>query len=191
MTKPSVLIIDDEQNVRDAVAEALKREGYDIFQADNGKEGLSLVHNLHPTVIILDLKMPGMDGLKFLANLQLSASVISSIIVLSGHGGVDGRRECYDSGINIFLRKPFDMYEIRGVVRNAVALHHLTSSLDKVVVGRNADLEDRVRELTALKELFQQWAPTDERNPNILEEIDRMMSKISLTDDELRGQCDR
>ena len=135
MSNPSVLIIDDESSVREAVEEALKREGYDFFQAENGEGGLSLAHNRHPTVIILDLKMPGMDGLEILANLKLSTSVSSSAIVLSGHGDANGRRECYDAGINIFLRKPFDMYEIRGVVRNAVALQHLAHGLDELAMG--------------------------------------------------------
>jgi len=130
MAKPSVLIIDDEPMVRKGVEEALQREGYDFLQAENGEEGLLLVHKLHPTVIILDLKMPGMDGLKFLADLKLSPSDLYSFIVLTGHGGVDGRKECYNAGINIFLRKPFDMYELRGAVRNAITLRHLANGLD-------------------------------------------------------------
>ena len=177
MANSSVLIIDDEQSVRDAVVDSLKREGYDIFQAENGEEGLSLVHSLHPTVIILDLKMPDMDGLNFLINLKSSSSVTSSVIVLSGHGDPDGRRECYGMGINIFLRKPFDIYEIRGVVRNAVALQHLTN---------------RVQALTVLKELLQKTlAQADEQNPSILREIDRSVGEISPSDDKLgdQGEC--
>ena len=127
MPKSSVLIIDDEPNVRKAVEEALKRGGYEFFQAGDGEEGLSIVHSFHPTVIMLDLRMPGMDGFNFLANLKLNSSDIKSVIVLSGHGDGDWRKECYDAGINIFLRKPFDIYEIRGAVRNAVAMHHLAN----------------------------------------------------------------
>ena len=85
-----------------------------------------------------------MGGLEFVANLKLSFAERYSLIVLSGHGDADGRRECFDAGINIFLRKPFDIYEIRGVVRNAVAMRNIVGTLD--------ELENRVRDLTALKE---------------------------------------
>ena len=144
MAKPSVLIVDDEPSVRQAVEDALKREGYDLFYAESGEQGLAIVDNIHPTVIILDLVMPGMGGLEFVANLKLSLAERYSLIVLSGHGDADGRRECFDAGINIILRKPFDIYEIRGVVRNAVAMRNIVGTLD--------ELENRVRDLTALNE---------------------------------------
>ena len=90
MPKPSVLIIDDEPVVRTAVQTALKREEYDLIYAENGEEGLSLALNHLPTVIILDIRMPGMGGIEFLAKLKLSPSDPYSVIVLSGtHGGID------------------------------------------------------------------------------------------------------
>ena len=70
MSTPSVLVIDDEDAVREAVAEALKREGYDLVFAGNGQDGLSRIQERTPTVIILDLRMPVMDGLEFLSKIR-------------------------------------------------------------------------------------------------------------------------
>jgi len=66
MTQPRVLVIDDDAAVREAVAEDLKREGYDLHFATNGVEGLQRLQEIDPTVIILDLRMPVMDGQEFL-----------------------------------------------------------------------------------------------------------------------------
>ena len=191
MPKPSVLIIDDEPVVRTAVQTALKREEYDLIYAENGEEGLSLALNHLPTVIILDIRMPGMGGIEFLAKLKLSPSDPYSVIVLSGHGNAGERRECYDAGVNIFLRKPFDMYEVRGVVRNAVALQQVANGLDDLVRERNAELENRVQEITALNELFRkQLAQTDERSSSTLEDFERLAGEISSIVEKLRNQDD-
>ncbi len=147
MTDPSVLIIDDESAVREVVVEGLKREGYDFLHAENGEEGLALAQQHLPTVIILDLRMPVMDGLEFLAKVSLKPSDPYSVIVLTGHGNENAVKECYDLGVINFLRKPFKLHEIRGAVRNAMALKQLTNHLDNLVRERNAELEKCGREI--------------------------------------------
>ncbi|PKB78133.1 MAG: hypothetical protein BZY88_19865 [SAR202 cluster bacterium Io17-Chloro-G9] len=156
MSTPSVLVIDDEDAVREAVAEDLKREGYDLVFAGNGLDGLSRLQERTPTVIILDLRMPVMGGLEFLAKIKLKPTDPYSVIVLTGHGNADAVKECYDAGVTIFLKKPFNLYEVRGVVRNAIAMKQLTNHLDDMVKNQTAQLEQRVREVTALNRFFQQ-----------------------------------
>ena len=155
MPKPSVLVVDDDQAVRDAVAEDLKRENYDLLFAENGLEGLRMVRDAPPTVIILDLRMPVMGGLDFLDQIQLKPSDPYSVIVLTAYGDDDSLRACYDGGASTFLKKPFNLYEIRGVVKNAVAVKQLTNQLDDLVTERTADLEQRMREVGALNRMFQ------------------------------------
>lgn len=155
MPKPSVLVVDDDQAVRDAVAEDLKRENYDLLFAENGLEGLRMVRDAPPTVIILDLRMPVMGGLDFLDQIQLKPSDPYSVIVLTAYGDDDSLRACYDGGASTFLKKPFNLYEIRGVVKNAVAVKQLTNKLDDLVTERTADLEQRMREVGALNRMFE------------------------------------
>lgn len=156
MSTPSVLVIDDEDAVREAVAEDLKREGYDLVFAGNGQDGLSRLQERTPTVIILDLRMPVMDGLEFLSNIRLKPTDPYSVIVLTGHGNADAVKECYEAGVTVFLKKPFNLYEVRGVVRNAIAMKQLTNHLDDLVKNQTTQLEQRVREVTALNRFFQQ-----------------------------------
>lgn len=89
MAEPSVLVIDDDAAVRDAVAEDLKREGYELHFANNGREGLERVQDITPTVIILDLRMPVMGGHEFLSHLDLKPSDPYSVVVLTAYGDAD------------------------------------------------------------------------------------------------------
>lgn len=156
MSKPRVLIIDDEPKVREVVVESLKREGYDFLHAENGEEGLTLARNHLPTVIILDLRMPVMDGLEFLARVSLEPSDPYSVIVLSGHGDDSAVKGCYDAGVINFLRKPFKLHEMRGAVRNAVALKQFTNDLRHRVRARDAELERREEEMVAMCQSMEQ-----------------------------------
>ena len=122
MTQPRVLVIDDDAAVREAVAEDLKRESYDLHFATNGVEGLQRLQEIDPTVIILDLRMPVMDGQEFLTQLRLKPSDPYSVVVLTAYGDADAVKSCYDAGVSTFLKKPFNFFEIRNVVKNAVAI---------------------------------------------------------------------
>ena len=155
MPNPSVLIIDDEPAVREALAEDLRREGFDLFYAENGEERLFKVREVSPAVVILDLRMPIMDGLEFLAEIDLKPSDPYTVIVLTGHGDEYDLRACYDAGVRTFLKKPFDLFEVRGVVKNAVALQEFTNRLDELVEERTTKLEQRVREMTLVNNLIQ------------------------------------
>lgn len=155
MTAPSVLIIDDEPAVREAVAQNLRRETYQLRFANNGEEGLKLMREAAPTVIILDLRMPVMDGLEFLAHIDLKPADPYAVVVLTGHGDTEAMRQCYDAGVSIFLKKPFNLYEIRGAVKNAITVKLLTNHLDHLVKERTAELEQRMREIAALNQMFQ------------------------------------
>ena len=155
MANPKVLIVDDDPAARHAVAEDLKREGYDLLFAENGREGLGALWESSPSVVILDLRMPVMDGLEFLQNIELSPAQPYSVIVLTGHGDSKAVKECYDAGVTMFIKKPFNLYEVRGVVKNALAVKQLTIGLDEMVSQRTADLEQRVREINALNQVAQ------------------------------------
>ena len=138
------------------MAEDLKREGYELTFAGNGQDGLSRLQEQTPTVIILDLRMPIMGGLEFLASIKLKPTDPYSVIVLTGHGNAEAVKQCYEAGVTIFLKKPFNLYEVRGVVRNAIAMKQLTNHLDDMVQAQTNQLEQRVREVTALNRFFQQ-----------------------------------
>jgi len=166
MSNPSILVIDDESPVREAVATSLRREGYNMLFASNGMEGLDRMRNESPSVVILDLKMPVMDGFEFLRRVDLKPTDSYSVVVLTGHGDENAIQECYETGVSFFLDKPFNAYQLRGVVKSAMAVKLLTDQLQQLVAERTDDLEQRLTEITALNRYYQ------EQSGQLLEQID-------------------
>ncbi len=117
-----ILVIDDEEAVRGAIKISLKKESYELIFAENGKIGLEKYYEHRPVVIILDLRMPVMDGFEFLEKLQLSSTALCSVIVLTGHGNEEDMERCFRLGISTFLKKPFNAYELKGLIRHAILL---------------------------------------------------------------------
>ncbi len=119
--KSKVLIVDDEPRVAESISEALEKEPYEIIFAANGKQGLEKCKNESPQLIILDLRMPEMDGIEFLKQIKLTNSDPYSVIILTGHGDDHEIKECFKLGISVFLRKPFNIYELRGLVKHSIS----------------------------------------------------------------------
>ena len=119
MTYQTVLVVDDEELIRWSLAEHLKAEGYTVNEAANGQEALEQVNAAAPDVILLDLKMPVMDGLSTLRRLREDGHEIP-VIVLTAHGGVESAVEATRLGAADYLSKPFDLREISIVVKKAI-----------------------------------------------------------------------
>jgi len=70
MSSETILIIDDEESVRNSLAGVMKDEGYEVVAAASGSEGIELMHETHPAIALLDIAMPGMDGIETLRRLK-------------------------------------------------------------------------------------------------------------------------
>jgi DNA-binding NtrC family response regulator len=119
MNKPTILVIDDERNIREALRQYLTMEGFDVQAAEDGVDGLNKFQTLLPDAVILDLKMPKMSGMEFL-NKAFAVKQDSPIIVLTGHGGVDEAVECMRRGAYDFFMKPPEMEKLILVLRRAL-----------------------------------------------------------------------
>jgi two-component sensor histidine kinase len=172
--RDKVLVIDDEDVVVAAVTKHLKRD-YTVVSADDGKGGLELFIKERPILIILDLRMPEMDGVEFLENLRPGPQDPYSVIVLTGHGSDEDMERCFDLGVSAFLHKPFNVFELRGIVKNCVALKKMENELRQ----NRAHLEDKVEERT--KELTDEVAvrrQAEERLKASLREKEVLMREI-------------
>ena len=99
-----VLVIDDEANVRMVTDLLLTRMGHQVLLADNGRMGLQLFRREHPDVIVLDVKMPEMDGIEVLKQIR-RVDLKQSVIVLTGDNSSETEREVRALGINEFIVK--------------------------------------------------------------------------------------
>lgn len=120
----TILICDDEELIRWSLGEYLQQEGYTTVEASNGKECVEKVHTHAPTLVLMDLKMPVMDGLTALRLLREQDNDLP-VIMITAHGGVDSAIEATRLGAADYIAKPFDLREVGLVVRRAIAAWQL------------------------------------------------------------------
>ncbi|HEV7921849.1 MAG TPA: sigma-54 dependent transcriptional regulator [Thermoanaerobaculia bacterium] len=114
-----VLVIDDETGIREAIRMTLEYEGYRIDEARSGQEGLDKAGRTPYDAILLDIKMPILDGIEVLENLKIQR-ITAPVIMVSGHGDVHTAVECTKRGAYDFLEKPLNRDKLLLTVRNAV-----------------------------------------------------------------------
>src|SRR6266478_5656809 len=139
MPKSRILVIDDEAAIRDSLRMTLEYEGYEFVGASTGQEGLTLAERESPDLILLDVKMPGMDGLEVLDRLRAMNEALP-IVVISGHGTISTAVEATKKGAFDFIEKPFASERVLVSLRNALDSRQLRDenrSLKKAVVVRH------------------------------------------------------
>lgn len=119
-----ILIVDDEPNARSALAELLREEGYTVETAADGLQALPKLDDFHPTVIITDLKMPGLDGLGLMRQ-SLAQEPARAVIVMTALGAVATAEAARRAGAADFLTKPINIDELLRVVESALEYRQL------------------------------------------------------------------
>jgi two-component system response regulator (stage 0 sporulation protein F) len=110
-----VLIVDDQNGIRVLLMEVFSSEGYQTFQASNGKMALEIVRSESPDLVLLDMKIPGMDGLEILKRVKEINRDIK-VIMMTAYGELDMIKEATELGALMHFTKPFDIDEMRMVV---------------------------------------------------------------------------
>ncbi len=122
MKKPKVLIVDDEAGICSILSTLLTKNGYDVQTADSGEAAIHLYAQFMPAVILLDLKMPRMDGLKVLEILDKQFNADCKTIIMTAHGQVRSAVEAMKKGAFDYLEKPFDNDELLAIIWRAVEM---------------------------------------------------------------------
>ncbi|WP_058300968.1 response regulator [Gorillibacterium timonense] len=117
MDKKKLLIVDDQNGIRVLLVEVFSSEGYQTFQASNGKLALEIVKQESPDLVLLDMKIPGMDGLDILKHIK-EIDPAMKVIMMTAYGELDMIKEATDLGALMHFTKPFDIDEMR------TAVHH-------------------------------------------------------------------
>jgi two-component system, NtrC family, nitrogen regulation response regulator NtrX len=166
MPKSRILVIDDEAAIRDSLKMTLEYEGYEVLGAATGQEGLALAEREAPDLVLLDVKMPGMDGIEVLDRLR-SMNEALPVVVVSGHGSISTAVEATKKGAFDFIEKPFASARVLVSLRNALDHRQLRDenrSLKKAVEVRH----QMVGESTALKDVMASVARAAPTNATVL-----------------------
>ncbi|HQY89351.1 MAG TPA: response regulator, partial [Tepidisphaeraceae bacterium] len=116
-----VLVVDDEKNIRLMLRNALETDGYEVIEAENGKQALDELEGFRPDVVLLDLSMPVMDGMRFLGELrELDAADRPAVVVLTAYGSISAAVQAMKLGAREFIEKPSTPDDIRTAVEQAI-----------------------------------------------------------------------
>src|SRR3954454_11427060 len=137
-TKRRVLVVDDEENVTHLVSSALRFDGFETMTADSGTDALSKVTQYDPDLVVLDVMMPGRDGLAVLQELRASGSQVP-VIFLTARDTSNDRVAGLRAGADDYVVKPFSVEEL--LARVHAVLRRTQAELDRDGVLRVADLE--------------------------------------------------
>ena len=134
----TILVVDDEKNIRAGLKKALEREGYHVMEAEDGKDALKIVRENELDMVITDLRMPHMNGEELLQELQIHWPTIPTII-LTGHGTIDSAVEAMRKGAYDFITKPVNLDHLFALVQRGIA--------NRMVILRNKSLTQQVQKL--------------------------------------------
>lgn len=108
MGKITVLLVDDEKEFVDTLAERITMRSFDTLVAYSGEQALSMIESAPPRVMVLDLKMPGMGGVDVLSRVKADHAEIS-VIILTGHGDERDQAQVMNMGASGYFQKPVDL----------------------------------------------------------------------------------
>ena len=161
----TILTIDDEENIRNGLADNFELEGYNVEKASNGKEGLAKIAKGGIDLVITDLRMDGIPGEEVVRRVTTENPGIP-IIVLTGHGSIEDATAAIKAGAYDFLTKPLDLDHLNLIVKNALKGREqqkiITELQEKIRAGGNSasDMIGKSAELNKVKELIAKSAPS-------------------------------
>jgi two-component system, NtrC family, nitrogen regulation response regulator NtrX len=161
---PNILLVDDEKAIRKTLREILEYEKYKVDEAEDGPSALEKIQNNQYDVVLLDIKMPKMDGLEVLEKAR-EVSPDTSYIMISGHGNIETAVEATKKGAFDFISKPPDLNRLLITVRNAMDKTSLVTETKilKRRVGNTREIIGESESIQKIKDTIERVAPTDAR----------------------------
>ncbi|PKN50983.1 MAG: Fis family transcriptional regulator [Deltaproteobacteria bacterium HGW-Deltaproteobacteria-13] len=160
--KETILVVDDEESICQSLKAILSDEGYQVLVAGSGEEAVKIVEEEMPQLVLLDVWLPGMDGLETLQAIKkINPQVL--VIIMSGHGTIETAVKATKLGAFDFIEKPLSLDKIIILVNNALNLVRLNEEnvLLKQKVSHQYELTGQSHAITELKEMISIVAPTN------------------------------
>ncbi len=145
MPAEKILVVDDELFVRELLLEFLSSEGYEVFLADSGEKAVELMQTQAADLILLDLKMPGIDGMETLRRIKKVAPGALTII-MTGYPTIQSSIDALRCGACDYVVKPFKLNDLKSTIEKALEKHKAKAEINK--------LKDRIGQLEAELEKY-------------------------------------
>ncbi len=161
---PGILVVDDERNVRSTLKSVLEDEGYGVNTVSSGEEAIRATKRFHPDLILLDIWLPGIDGLEVLEKLG-ETDTHSVVVMISGHGSVESAVRATKLGAFDFIEKPLSLDRVLLVVENGLK-HKALQDENRRLRAEASERWDMIGEsdaIVALREQISRAAPTNGR----------------------------
>ncbi|MFH1674617.1 MAG: sigma-54 dependent transcriptional regulator [Pseudomonadota bacterium] len=163
---PTVLVVDDEPSILQSLSGVLSDEGFEALTAGNGYEALKMIEELSPDLVLLDIWMPGIDGIETLKEIKRNNPFLQ-VIIISGHGNVETAVKATKLGAYDFIEKPLSIDKVIVAINNALNFRRLEE--ENRLLKRRALGKSRITgESPAIKALKQQIAVVAPTNAWIL-----------------------
>ncbi len=163
---PKILIVEDEAAIRRVLSKILKEEdpAYDVFEAEDGRQGLEMIQSQEFDLVFCDIKMPVMDGMELLAAMQEQYSEVP-VVMISGHGDLEVAVEAMRIGAFDYISKPPDLNRLLNTVRLALDRKQLVVANNRLSkkVARKYTMIGSSQALDHIKSMIDKVAPTDAR----------------------------
>ena len=159
-----ILVIDDERSIRNTLKDILEYEKYEVDLAEDGSKAIEKVKAAEFDIILCDIKMPGMDGIEVLAQLN-ELTPDTPVVMISGHGNIDTAVESIKKGAFDFIEKPLDLNRLLITIRNAMDKSNLVSETKilKKKVSKKYQIIGESQAIKTVIEMADRVAHTDAR----------------------------
>jgi DNA-binding NtrC family response regulator len=161
----SILVVEDERLIRWSLEQQLRREGYSVQSVETGAEALQRIQTDFPDLVLLDVRLPDVDGIELLGRLR-AADPECLVIMMTAHGGVETAVRAMKLGAQDYVSKPFDVEDLKLTIRKALETRILRRDVARfqVEAAQGSTLDDLVgisRAVADLKSLIQRIAQSD------------------------------
>jgi DNA-binding NtrC family response regulator len=155
MQNVDLLIVDDDEEFRSTLVRRFRRRGFQVEDAAGGEPALARLERRRFDVAIIDMVMPGMNGLELLGKLK-AAQPECEVIMLTGQGTIESAVEAMKQGAHDYLQKPFPLDELELIAQRASQHGRLQKENQqlKAVIGRNAPRHEMIGQSAAMKEVL-------------------------------------